>query len=178
MTRPIRWLLVALLGLAGVATLVLVPLPFELTTTIDSTASIARPPEVVFAYVTTPANWPTWHPSSLGVRGAVDHPLAIGERVIEDFQVAGHRGRAVWTVIAREAPRRWAIEGEVRGRHAGVVTYTLTPSGAGTRFHRRFVYTSPTLLFALLNRAHFRARVEAESAEAVRRLERALGPPA
>jgi uncharacterized protein YndB with AHSA1/START domain len=178
MTRRARRLLVALLVVAGVATLALVPLPFDLTTTIDSRVSIARPPEVVFAYVTTPANWPTWHPSSLGVRGAVDHPLEIGERVSEDFLVAGHRGRAVWTVIAREAPRRWAIEGEVRGHHAGVVTYTLTPWGAGTRFHRRFVYTSPTLLFALLNRVRFRALVEAESAEAVRRLQRALEPPA
>jgi uncharacterized protein YndB with AHSA1/START domain len=170
MRRP----LVALLIVAALGAVAVAPLPFRLATTIDSAASIARPPEVVFAYVTTPGNWPAWHPSSLGVSGAVDHPLQLGERVTEDFRVAGHRGRAVWTVIAREAPRRWAIEGEIRGRRAGVVSYTLTPSGAGTEFHRRFVYSSPNLLFAVLNRLRFRAQVEAESAEAVRRLKEVL----
>ena len=104
----------------------------------------------------------------------MDHPLDLGEQVTEDFLVAGHRGRAVWTVLEREAPERWVIAGEVNGRKAGAITYTLTPSGRGTRFDREFVYSSPSLLFAVLNRVSVRAEVERESAEAVRRLKQIL----
>jgi uncharacterized protein YndB with AHSA1/START domain len=175
-----RWL-IALLVLAGIAGLALAPLPFDDTTRIRNSVSLNKDPEAVFAYVTTPANWPKWHPSSLGVSGPVDHPLELGEQVTEDFLVAGRRGRAVWTVLVRDAPDRWVIAGEVNGRGAGVVTYTLASAGAGTRFEREFVYSSPNLLFALLNRLSIRAKVETESAEAVRRLKEVLestaGPP-
>jgi hypothetical protein len=168
-----RWI-VALLGIAAIVSLVLGPLPIDDTTRIHSSVSIDRNPDVVFAYVTTPDNWPKWHPSSLAVSGATDHPLDLGEQVTEDFLVAGRRGRVVWTVVEREAPERWIIAGEVGGRPTGAVTYTLESAGAGTRFDREFVYSSPTLLFAVLNRLSIRAKVERESAEAVRRLKAVL----
>ena len=134
----------------------------------------------MFAYVTTPANWPKWHPSSLSVRGAIDHPLELGEQVTEEFRVAGRPGRAVWTVLECEPPERWVIAGELRGRKAGVITYTLASVGAGTRFDRELVYGSPNLLFVLLNRLSVRATIEGESAEAARRLKAVLesGPGA
>jgi uncharacterized protein YndB with AHSA1/START domain len=168
-----RWI-VALLGIAAIVSLVLGPLPIDDTTRIHSSVSIDRNPDVVFAYVTTPDNWPKWHPSSLAVSGATDHPLDLGEQVTEDFLVAGRRGRVVWTVVEREAPERWIIAGEVGGRPTGAVTYTLESAGAGTRFDREFVYSSPTLLFAVLNRLSIRAKVERESAESVRRLKAVL----
>jgi hypothetical protein len=62
-------------------------------TRIASTAVIYRPPDVVFDYVTTPGNWPDWHPSSLGVTGATDHPLEVGEQCTEHFRVAGRESR-------------------------------------------------------------------------------------
>jgi uncharacterized protein YndB with AHSA1/START domain len=168
-----RWI-VALLGIAAIVGLALAPLPIDDTTRIHNSVSIDRNPDVVFAYVTTPDNWPKWHPSSLAVSGATDHPLDLGEQVTEDFLVAGRRGRVVWTVVEREAPERWIIAGEVGGRPTGAVTYTLESVGAGTRFAREFVYSSPTLLFAVLNRLSIRAKVERESAEAVRRLKAVL----
>ena len=174
MTRRLKRWAVALLAVAAIVGVLLVPLPFDDTTRIRNSVSIDRDPEVVFAYVTTPANWPRWHPSSLGVSGAVDHALDLGEQVTEDFLVAGRRGQAVWTVVQREAPERWVIAGEVNGRPAGAVTYTLASAGAGTRFERELVYGSPNLLFAALNRIRIRARIQSESAEAVRRLKQVL----
>ena len=117
--------------MAAIAGLALAPLPFDDTTRIRNAVSIDRDPDAVFAYVTTPANWPKWHPSSLGVSGTMDHPLDLGEQVTEDFLVAGRRGRAVWTVVERDAPERWVIAGEVNGRRAGVVT--LHPRERGRR---------------------------------------------
>lgn len=168
-----RWI-VATLAVAAIAGIALIPLPFDDTTRIRNSVSVDQGPEVVFAYVTTPAKWPKWHPASLGVSGAVDHPLDLGEQVTEDFLVAGRRGRAVWTVVLREPPERWVIAGEINGRHVGALTCALASAGAGTRFDRELVYASPNLLFAVLNRLSIRAKIENDSAEAVRRLKEVL----
>ncbi|MDQ3285419.1 MAG: hypothetical protein M3P92_06920 [Actinomycetota bacterium] len=65
--------------------------------------------EYIFDYMTTLGNCPEWHPSSLGVGGATDHSLEPGEKVTEEYRVAGRLGRAVWTVRERVASRRWVI---------------------------------------------------------------------
>lgn len=149
--------------------------PLQPDTRIANEIVIARAPQQVFDYVTTPVNWPRWHPSSLAVRGATDHPLAVGESVVEDFIVAGSRGTVTWTVVARQPPVRWAIEGRnVGSRGGGTVTYTLSPEGGGTRFTRILTYHMPNLLAGILNDFGVRDRVAAESSEAVTRLKAAL----
>jgi hypothetical protein len=163
----------AVLALAAVTAVLLAPLGAGVTRIVTA-ADIARQPPEVFAYVTTPGHWPEWHPSSLAVSGAVDHPLAAGESVVEDFQVAGRRGRVTWRVTAREPDRLWRIAGSIEGREAGVVSYSLAPTTIGTHFVREFEYRSPNLLFALLNRFSLRDRIDAESAQAVRQLKARL----
>ena len=150
-----------------------IPLDAGRTRIVDST-DIARPPAAVFAYVTTPGHWPEWHPSSLAVSGATDHPLQVGESVVEDFEVAGRRGRVTWRVVAREPDRLWRIAGRIGDREAGVVSYALSATASGTRFERSFEYRSPNLLFAILNALSIRGRVEAESARAVSQLKAKL----
>jgi mannose-6-phosphate isomerase-like protein (cupin superfamily)/uncharacterized protein YndB with AHSA1/START domain len=143
-------------------------------TTITTEAVIAKSPAAVFDYVTTPAHWPVWHPSSLGLHGATDHSLQIGEEVTEDFRVAGRKGSVTWKVVAREAPTRWAIAGKVAGGGNGTITYTLSQIPEGTAFSREFVYAMPNWFAALLDRMYIRRRIEAESTEALVRLKRAL----
>jgi uncharacterized protein YndB with AHSA1/START domain len=143
-------------------------------TRIYTTIHIRKPIEQVFDYVTTPANWPRWHPSSLAVSGSTDHSLAVGEQVREEFRVAGRHGYVVWTVREREAPRRWSIEGQVESGGGGTVSYTLSSDEAGTQFEREFVYALHHPLLRLLNWLVLRRRVQAESAEALRRLKQVL----
>lgn len=145
-------------------------------THIYTTTGIARPIEQVFAYVTTPGNWPRWHPSSLAVSGATDHSAAPGEQVIEEFRVAGRRGRVTWTVQEREAPRRWVIAGHGEEGGSATIAYTLTPMAGGTQFERELTYTFPNFWLAALDRLLLRRRIEAESTEALRRLKQALEP--
>ena len=172
MTRAL-FIAAALIVALG-AVLLLAP-PLQPDTRIVNEITIARPPQRVYDYVTTPANWPRWHPSSLAVHGAIDHPLAVGESVVEDFIVAGRRGSVTWTVVAREAPVSWSIDGtNVDSRGGGTVTYALRPEGGGTRFTRVLTYHMPNLLAGILNDFGVRERVAAESSEAVMRLKAAL----
>ena len=169
-SKRVAWSALVLVALVAV---LFVPLDFG-ATRIVSEADIARPPADVFAYVTTPGHWPDWHPSSLAVRGAVDHSLAVGETVEEDFSVAGRTGRVTWRVAAREPDRYWRIAGTIGGREAGTVTYTLTPKAGETHFVREFEYRAPNLLFALLNRWRIRQQIDEESRTAVHRLKQRL----
>lgn len=56
---------IALVAL-GIVGLLWLPIPDD--TSISHTVIIERPPEAVFTYVTTPGNWPKWHPASGVVR--------------------------------------------------------------------------------------------------------------
>lgn len=159
-----------------IAAALFVPLPRGALpdTRIVSVAEIGRAPSAVFEFVTTPAHWPAWHPSSLSVQGETDHPLDVNEQVTEEFRVAGRRGRVVWTVTVKTYPVTWSIDGVIDGRAAGTVTYMLTPTASGTHFVREFTYRAPSLWFALVNRIVLKGTIQSESDEAVTRLKRLL----
>ena len=143
-------------------------------TRIVNAVVIDRPIAAVFDYVSTPAHWLVWHPSSLGLHGATDHSLQLGEEVTEEFRVAGRKGSVTWRVIDRAAPTRWAIAGKVAWGGEGTITYSLSTSGSATAFQRVFAYTMPNRFAALLDRLFVRRRIEAESTRAVDLLKRAL----
>lgn len=163
------WLL-SLVGVAlagAIATFV--PIPMGVTH-VRTEVDIDRPPHDVFTFVSTPATWPRWHPSSIAVTGDAGHSLAIGESVVEEFTVAGRHGFAEWRVIAREPDRRWSIEGRINGQVSGVVTYTVSERPGGTHFVRQFDYPSRTILFAIVNAVYIHARVVEESERATAKL--------
>jgi uncharacterized protein YndB with AHSA1/START domain len=131
---------------------------------------IRAPIERAFDYATTPGNWPRWHPASRAVSGATDHSAGPGERIIEEIETGGRRWRAVWTVVERTPPHRWAIEGAAEGGGSATLTYRLTPRDDGTRFERELVYRTPNLRLAIMDVLVIRRRMAAQSAEALRRL--------
>jgi len=134
---------------------------------VRSTIFIDKPVEQVFDFVTTPANWPRWHPASLSVTGATDHSLEPGEQVTEEFQMFGRKMSIVWTVRQRQFPRRWVIEGVGSGDGLTTISYTLAPQGSGTAYERELVSTAP---IPAEMQAQVQAHMEAESAEALRRI--------
>lgn len=146
-------------------------------TTIVTKAHFSQPPSVVFSYVTTPSNWPRWHPSSLKVEGpGADHPALVGEEVVEQFHVSGRRGEVTWRVVERDEPAYWRIEGVITGRsNGGTISYRLAPAGdGGTDFVRTFIYPTPGVLFTLADWLFVRGRVKSESARALKELARQL----
>ena len=143
-------------------------------TRICNSIQIRQPIEQVFDFITTPANWPQWHPASVSVGGNADHSLLPGEEVTENISVAGRRGLVTWLVRERIAPHRWVIEGAGKDGGRATITYTLTPHPAGTNFERELVYTMPNTLLAVLDWLIIRSRMKADSIEALQRLKRLL----
>jgi uncharacterized protein YndB with AHSA1/START domain len=139
-------------------------------TRIVTAVVIGAPIEQVFAFATTPANWPRWHPASKAVRGAVDHSPGPGEQLVEEIQMTGYRGEASWVVRERAAPSRWVIEGEGSTGGYALLSYRLFAQPDGTRFERELVYRMPNAWYALLDVLFIRRRMVAQSAEALRRL--------
>ena len=135
---------VGLIAATVIAAIVLfAPLPLDIRTRIYKTIAIDRPPTMVFDYVTTPRNWPAWHPSSLEVRGATNHSALPGGRIEEAFVVAGFQGQVEWTVLVRETPHRWGIDGALANGGGGRISYTLSAESRGTRFERESLRSLP-----------------------------------
>jgi hypothetical protein len=141
---------------------------------ISTVAHISRSAADVFAFVTTPGNWPLWHPSSLAVSGATDHPLIVGEQVKEDYRVAGRRGSTVWTVTEREPPFRWTIVSDPQHPGRAKIRYTLSTSAGGTTFRRDLTYEFANPVLKVLDWALYRRRIRAESETAVGLLKKIL----
>ena len=142
-------------------------------TRITTTVRIRRPIEEVFDYVTTPANWPVWHPASISVSGSSDHPLRLGEESVEEFVAARRRGRATWRVTRRKAPHRWRIEASSpQGKAA--ISYVLSAEGGDTVFRRDLSYEMPNVWLALLDVLVLRRRMDRESRIALQRLKEVL----
>ena len=115
-------------------------------TRIVVTISIHRPIGVVFDYITTPANWPAWHPASHAVSGSVDHSLLIGEQVTEEFVAGGRHGSCVWQVTRREVPYLWTITTSTPQVQAEI-TYRLSAQGETIIFERELTCLTSGLWF-------------------------------
>jgi len=168
--------ILVIVGTLAVLGALFVPLPwpdFIASTRIVTHVDIAAPPPAVFAYATTPASWPAWHPASRAVSGVIDSTPQPGEQVTENIEVAGRHFQAIWTSIAVDPPRRWEFGGQAAGGGRAHIVYTLTSTGSGTRFERDLTYGGPNLLFALVNAVWIRGVMETDSAEAMARLKRA-----
>jgi hypothetical protein len=134
---------------------------------------IGRPVGQVFDYLTTPANWSQWYAGTLGVSGAVDHPLRLGEQVAEELLVGGQRRRSVWTVREWDGPRSIVLDGVLDRGDRATVTYRLADAPDGTAFERELCFTQAGLLKRLLSRLLVR-RVAREGSAALRRLKEVL----
>jgi uncharacterized protein YndB with AHSA1/START domain len=170
------------IGIAALTALLLVPVPWPdafVGSHVVNRIEIAAPPERVFAYVTTPANWPRWHPASRAVRGIVDRTPAVGENVVETFEIAGRSGDATWTTIELDPPRRWIIVSGAPGGSYARLVYTLSPKDGGTAWERDLTYRGANLLFGILNMLQIRTVMESDSAKALANVKRqveAMGP--
>ncbi len=107
----------------------------------EATAQVGAAPDDVWAVLTDGAGWSSWDSGVTGVEGRIQ----AGENVTIRSEASPGRAFPV-KVTQFEAPRRLEFTGGMPlGLFRGVRTYTLTPTGAGTRFDMREEYTGPLL---------------------------------
>jgi hypothetical protein len=127
---------------------------------------VLGPLDQVFDLVSTARHWPRWHPATQSVRGDVDRPLTLGDRVFERARIGGRIHEGTWTVTEVERPTRLVLQTE-GGRWR--LAYAFLHMDAATFVRRELSYVpadfagshDPTLQ---AERLHRQAR------EALRRL--------
>jgi uncharacterized protein YndB with AHSA1/START domain len=171
----LRFLLWIVVSVIVAAAILLLPLPWPdawVSGRVINRIEVAAPPERVFAYVATPANWPRWHPASRAVRGIVDRTPPVGQSVVETFEIAGRGGEATWTTTELDPPRRWAFSATSAGGGSARIVYALTPKDGGTLFERDVTYRGSNLLFGVLDAFKIHAVMESDSAKALENVKR------
>lgn len=106
---------------------------------------IEKPQKMVFDYVTTPAWWPIYHPSSQKVDPYITHSLGVDEKVLEYtalglFHIA--KFDIHWVGKENNGLSRFVMTGHAdeMGGADGTITYEIVEEGGATRFTRTFDY--------------------------------------
>jgi carbon monoxide dehydrogenase subunit G len=108
-----------------------------------TSATIARPIEDVFDWVTTPGNWPGCSPITLGIESDDPaRPVRAGDRFQQHVHVNSWRGSFDWTVEVLDRPHRCVLsaagKGEtllsrLAGKDLARVEYTFASDGTATK---------------------------------------------
>ena len=98
----------------------------------ERSTDIAKPPEDVFPYLFEPDLVPQWTTGLNGYERLDDGPLRTGSRFREQLDVSGQHIDTELEITAFDPPRSAESRAEIRGIDV-ISTYTLEPSGGGTR---------------------------------------------
>jgi hypothetical protein len=93
---------------------------------------IERPPEDVFAYVTTPENDLEWVSTAAERRREREGPIDVGSRIRAVDKFLGRRIESTIVVTEHAPSTRSAVR--LEGPISANGTYVLKPAGTGTRF--------------------------------------------
>lgn len=102
---------------------------------IEETFTVARPPEVVFDYLTDPANLPKWQTVNRGAEQLTDGPRGLGSRFRERVNPPlGREFEQVTEFREFDRPRRVHVH-VVEGPYPIDGTWIFEPDADGTRVH-------------------------------------------
>jgi uncharacterized protein YndB with AHSA1/START domain len=76
---------------------------------IENSATIDQSIDLVFEYVSTPENDPTWVPASLRHEMLSPPPMRVGSITEEDVRLLGRRIRYTWEITQYEPPTVFAL---------------------------------------------------------------------
>jgi uncharacterized protein YndB with AHSA1/START domain len=113
--------------------------------TVDSSTSIARPADEVFAFASDPRNDPRWHTDILEARLTEGGSVGPGSTFAIRIKPFMGQSEGSVTVSEYEPPRRVVLRGRM-GKLTPTVILTVEPEGQGSRFTRRVEMEPPGLL--------------------------------
>jgi len=99
---------------------------------------INRPVEVVFNYLTTPANWLEHLPTSFEIKPEINRPLVKGEKLSEFVKIKGLSGWVNWDCIENDGRTLFTVQGssENFGGSRTSISYTFSQDSGRTVFNR------------------------------------------
>lgn len=98
----------------------------------DRSEWIARPPQVVFDFITTADNAPKVVPSVKSMAKLTDGPVRVGTRYRETRMMNGKEESTELEVVAYDPHERYAMKNQTSGIET-VYRYTFHPQAGGTR---------------------------------------------
>jgi uncharacterized protein YndB with AHSA1/START domain len=98
----------------------------------ERSTDIAKPPEAVFPYLFEPDLVPQWTTGVNSYERLNDGPLGTGSRFRQQLEVSGQQIDAELEIKRYDPPTGAETRTEIRGIDV-ISTYTLQPSGGGTR---------------------------------------------
>jgi carbon monoxide dehydrogenase subunit G len=102
--------------------------------TVETSISINKPPEQVFAYLADVQKQKALNPSIIEV--LTDGPIAVGSHYVVKLSVMGRPFESENEVVALEPNKRFAVKTLAKPPASPVTnTYTLEPEGSGTKLH-------------------------------------------
>jgi uncharacterized protein YndB with AHSA1/START domain len=107
----------------------------------ESSAEISAPPAAVWKVLADAAHWSEWDSGVESVVGTV----ALGKRITIVAKVAAGRSFPVKVTTFEPNSKLVFTGGMPLGLFKGVRTYTLTPSGQGTKITMREAYSGAML---------------------------------
>lgn len=141
---------------------------------IHSQAEIACSPAELFHYVTTPARWKEWHHSSLRTGPGAEQPLGVGARFEEDIRAGAVNAHLHWHVDHVKPEQCWIARADGTLGIELTLRYDFTSAPNGVLFQRTLDYRSRHTLLHWLHRLVLRHKVEKESAQALRELQKQI----
>jgi|GEM_PF-620243 len=124
----------------------------------ENTISIARPPDEVFAYMTTPSNWPHYAPGMVAATQLDDGPMQAGTQMLIKIGTLGTLVEIKVQFDEFEPSRFFASRNIDDPKVFTLNRTTLTPEGDGTRVHR-WASIEPRSFFVHLSAPLIRAAV-------------------
>jgi uncharacterized protein YndB with AHSA1/START domain len=147
-------------------------------TTLRLAIHIPAPPAQVYDYVTRPARWKQWHPSSLGADAHADASLPAGATFEEDIRSAGFTRHLRWQVLDSQPARRWEASAVMGDGSTVRLLYEFAADGDGTAFTRTLDYEIRPALLRALNDLVMWRKVRRESGRALANLAARFAAPA
>lgn len=77
---------------------------------ITSETAFAQSPEVIYDFVSNPANWGRTYKGSGGVHQHLELPLKVGDTWTEKVDLPPNTYLSTWTLITAVRPRKWVFQ--------------------------------------------------------------------
>jgi uncharacterized protein YndB with AHSA1/START domain len=97
-----------------------------------SSVEIARPQDVVFAYVTDPATFSEWQAGLVGGSMEAGKSPAVGSKCMTTRQIAGAERASTSEITKIDPPTSWAVHG-TDGPIRAIVDVTVQPVDGSAR---------------------------------------------